>query len=249
MPKKSKSIEKFLENSRLSIANALIDEEIKSLLLPYTYDEARLNEGMAFYKEIDALYEKQKNDYVKQYEAQERFSKAQESAHNAYIEHVVLTRLALKDDPSTLKMLALDGRRRKMLAAWLRQLNRYYHNAIDNEEVLEKISRYGITNDKLKEGQKLVKEVELRNDEHERAKGTAQISTNERNKLLKRFDRWMTEFINVCRFAFKSQPQLLEKLGITVLTEGYKRKPKDKETEEVENKESETVDVQEHQNL
>ena len=245
MPKKSKSIEKFLEKSRLSIANALIDEEIKSLLLPYTYDEARLNEGMTLYKEVDTLYEKQKNDYVKQYEAQERFITAQDVAHNTYIEHVTLTRLSLKDDPSLLKMLALDGRRRKMLAAWLRQVNRYYYNAIDNEEILEKISRYGLTNDKLKEGQKLVKEVESRNDEHERAKGAAQISTNERNKVLKEFDRWMTEFINVCRFAFKAQPQLLEKLGITVLSEGYKRKPKDKETEEVENKESEAADVQE----
>jgi len=232
MARKSEAIDVFLANNRKAIANALIDDEIKELLLPYTYDEARLNEGMSLYKEADALYEKQQMDYVIQYKAKEKFDKAFNDAHDVYIEHISLTRLALDDEPSERTMLSLDGKRSQTLAIWLRHANRFYNNTIDNEEMLNKIARYGITNEKLKEAKELIKTLELVDDEHDRGKGAAQKSTNKRNKAFRKLDKWMSEYIKVCRFALKEKPQLLEKLGIIVLSEGYVRKSKKKENEE-----------------
>lgn len=232
MYRKSRSLDAFMESRRQLIFNAASDEEIMGFVLPYTYDQLRLDEGKAVYNEADAAVEKQKLDYVKQFEAREAFEKAFNEANAVYIEHISLMRLALTGNPTKRTMLAIDGKRSQSLAGWLRQTNRFYNNAIDNDEVLVPVAQYGITNEKLIEGRDLVKQVEIANDVHDKAKGAAQQSTIDRNKALKKLDRWASAFLKVCRFALKDKPQLLEKLGILVYSEGYTKKKEEEPVEE-----------------
>lgn len=225
MVTKSKALDVFMENSRQAIANALSDDEIKALLLPYNYDEARLNEGLALYQKTDQVFEQQKQDYVRQYEAKEKFDNAFKEAQALYIEHISLTRLSLDEQPNKWKMLSLSGKRSQKLATWVRAARRFYNNSIDNKEIVEQLARFGVSNEKLQEGKQMVELVEKTNDDHDKARGAAQQSTEERNKALKKLGKWISAYTTVCRFALKDKPQLLEKLGILVLSEGYKRKP------------------------
>jgi hypothetical protein len=48
-----------------------------------------------------------------------------------------------------------------------------------------------------------------------------------RDVLLEDFDAWMKEFIVICKIALRKYPQLLEALGIVVLSKGYFRSKSD----------------------
>jgi hypothetical protein len=220
-----------MEGRRQLIFNAASDEEIMALVQPYKYDAPKMEQGKTNYNNADAAVEKQKLDYIRQFEAKAIFDQAHDEANDYYIELIVLFRLALAGDPLKLQMLGLDGRRPRRFASWLRQVNRFYNNAIDNQEILPLVAEYGVTNEKLIAGKELVKKVEIANDDHDKARGTAQQSTVDRNKTLKILDEWTFAFKKVCRLALKDRPQLLEKLGIVVLSEGYKRKTEEENEE------------------
>lgn len=256
MFRKSRSLYVFMENKRQLLFNARSEPEIMGLLQPYNYDDPRLQEGIDIYNEADRLFEKQRLDYIAQLEAKDIFEKAYKDANDIYIEHVTLARLALDDEHTKWLILALDGKRSRTLAGWLRQANEFYNNAVDNPEILEKIAVYGLTNEKLLEGKGKIKKVEISNDNHDKAKGTAQQSTIDRNNALKALEKWTFAFIQVCRLAFKDKPQLLEKLGIPVLSEGYKRKSENKDDNgndadaeaEAEEEETQTETAAENEN-
>jgi hypothetical protein len=213
----------LMESKRKLIFNALSDDKIKALLLPYTYDDVKLNEGAAIWQTADAACEKQKQEYALQFAAMEAFDLAFNEANTMHLEHVGLTRLALDQFPTVRNVLGLRGKRPKRFAGWIWSANRFYNNAIDNPDVLDKVSAYGITNEMFIEVRDKLKAVELANDEHDKARGEAQQATMDRNKAVKELEKWSFGFLKVCRYALKEKPQYLEKLGIVVLSEGYKR--------------------------
>lgn len=231
MKRPSRSLDAFMESRRQLIFNAASDDEIKALVEPYGYPEAKLDEGKNIYNAADAAVEKQKSDYARQFEAKSIFDAAFDEAEEEYIELITLVRLALGGDPVKLMVLGLDGKRPKKFSSWLRRANRFYNNAIDNAELLPLVAEYGVTNARLTAGRELVKKVETANDEHDKARGTAQQSTVDRNESIKVLDEWTSAFKTVCRMALKDRPQLLERLGIVVLSAGYTRKTKEEKEE------------------
>jgi hypothetical protein len=223
MNQNSKQIDAFMESKRKLIFNALSDDKIRALLLPYTYDEVKINEGAAIWQATDAACEQQKQEYAIQFAAMEVFNLAFDEANTMYLEHVGLTRLALEGFPTVRNVLGLRGKRPRRFATWLRSASRFYNNAIDNPDVLDKVAAFGLTNEMFMESRDKVKAVELANDEHDKARGEAQQATMDRNKAVKELEKWTAAFLKVCRYALKEKPQYLEKLGVVVLSEGYKR--------------------------
>ena len=69
MTRDSKSIDSFMESRRQLIFNAAADEEIKALVLPYNYDETKIDQGKTIYNNADTAVEKQVADYARQFEA------------------------------------------------------------------------------------------------------------------------------------------------------------------------------------
>ncbi len=227
MKRQSRSLDAFMESRRQLIFNASTDDEIKALVEPYAYTEAKIEQGKTIYNTADSAVEQQKRDYARQFEAKSIFDAAFDEAEDEYIELITLVRLALDGDPVKLKVLGLDGKLPQNFGGWLRRVNRFYNNSIDNPELLPLVAEYGVTNEKLIAGQGLAKKTETANDNHDKAKGTAQQSTVDRNEAIEVLDKWTHAFKKVCRLALKNRPQLLERLGIVVLSEGYTRKPKE----------------------
>jgi len=209
-----RTIQELLENSKIAITNAMEDEEIKTLLLEYNYDEAKLNEGLELYKISDQLYNQQKKEYGEQYAAKASYEKAFKKAHPKYMEHVTLTRMAFKESPKKLVEMALHEPRQRRIGLWLKQARIFYDAAIGDDVVLESLSKYGVTKEKLEAGKQLIQEVEIENRKHKKESGEAQQSTVERDKALENLEEWISEYYQICKFALSEKPQLLEKLGI-----------------------------------
>jgi len=77
--------------------------------------------------------------------------------------------------------------------------------------------------EKLQVGHENVKRVSWARIKYTEAIGMEQVATDRRNRLLAEFNFWMKEFIYVCKAALKNEPQILEVLGIQVLSDGYRR--------------------------
>ena len=216
MPIPVSTMEDLLVNSKMAISNAMSDEEIKTLLLEYNYDDARYNEGLELHKKAEELYNKQKKEYSEQYKASEEFEKAYNAAKPVYLEHVELTRLAFRNDTSKLVSLGIEGSLQRQFSAWLTQARQFYDNTVKDEKVLEKISRYNLTKEKLEKGLQLISLVEEANNKQEKEKGEAQQFTKDRDKAMDELSDWIYELSVVAKFALAEKPQLLEKLGIKV---------------------------------
>jgi hypothetical protein len=105
----------------------------------------------------------------------------------------------------------------------LRQADTFYSNLLDDPELLGRLEETAITMDKLQEGYANVQRVLQARGKYTEIIGMAQDATDQRNILLEEFNFWMKEFIYICKVALKDHPQLLESLGIQVLSAGYTR--------------------------
>ncbi len=221
-----KRISDLLESSKMAINVAMSDEEIKKALLTYNFDEARLNEGLELYNKASQLAADQKKEYGEQYSAREEFEKVFEDGSDIFLEHTRFSRLACRNNANKLAKLGITGDRPTTIAGWLNQAKSFYKNAISDEELMSNLSRYAITKEKLEAAQQKIVSVEESKVRHNIEMGEAQQKTELRNDALEELNFFVTELFTVAEFSLKDNPQQIEKMGIPVYSDGYKKRRK-----------------------
>ncbi len=221
MPYNNSRVSDYLENSELMLKNARKDPLINPLLLKYKVGPERYDQGLFLCTETYTLEKLQVKLHGEQFRAKAKFDKLLAETHPQYMDHVKFMRMGFRDDPRKLKELAAAGGRIKRISGWLMQAKTFYTNTINDEESLTKMADYGITKENLEAVEAKVSEVAAAYQEHKEKKGAAQDAIDRRDKSLDKLEKFMSEFISICRIALKDHPQLLEKLGIVVYTKGY----------------------------
>ena len=201
----------FAQNA---IANALSSEEIKSAVLNYGYDDARLKEGEALYTKASDLQAIQVKEYGEQYSATDALYLARAIANKTYMENLKIARIALIGDRGAGASLHLAGLRKVTFSGWLKEAKTFYTNALGSSEVTSAMGRFGITQEKLEAGQKLVNEVEIKLNNQLKEIGDAQNSTQKRDEAFEELQDWMSDFIAISRIALDGKSQFLEVLGV-----------------------------------
>ena len=64
----------------------------------------------------------------------------------------------------------------------------------------------------------LIAAYEAANRSQEQAKGAAQQATRDQDAALKKLDLWYRQYIKIARVALQDKKELLEKLGIRILS-------------------------------
>ncbi|MGD9487146.1 MAG: hypothetical protein AB7W47_03950 [Calditrichaceae bacterium] len=200
--------------AELAITNALSDEQVKSYLAEYGYDDTRLNEGKALFDTAHELQQKQIREYGEQYEATDAVNSVKDKASAVYMKHVKIARIALQSDRGAAQKLDLNGRRKGSLSGWLAQATQFYINATTAPDIITAMAKFNITEEKLLAGKQLIEETVSLNAAQEKEKGEAQQATVERDEALDALEFWLSDFIAIARIALEEKPQLLEKLGI-----------------------------------
>ena len=203
-----------LASARVAIENAQANEEIKGFIVNYGFDDERLQEGSELLKTAEALYQEQKSKRGDQITVSNQLQEKFDHAYTLYMGYVKLSRLALKDDPGANTTLGLVGERNRTFSGFIAQAKQFYLNAMNNEEIFEKIKKFAITKEKLQAGLDLLSEIEKTDRPQESKKGASQDATLLRNTAFKELMQWMSEFTVASRIALASRPQLLETLGI-----------------------------------
>ena len=220
-----KTMENILGIAELAFTTAKTDEEIKTPLLEYNYDDARLDQCLEIHRQAKEDYQKQIKERSEQFQATAELENALDEANPVYIEHITLTRLALKSKPKKKSKFSLAGSRRRDIYGWIEQAEVYYDNVLGDEEVLADIAaRFGLTKEKLEIGKQLVLKVKEANKDQEKEKSDSQQATEDRDRLFAVLSERLSEFFLVCKFALAHKPQLMERLGYLQLSEGYRRR-------------------------
>jgi hypothetical protein len=212
----NKKMESILGNAELAVSNALENEELKTMLMEYNYDDQRLNEGLSLQQKAKELYQTYAKEHGQQLEATSQLEEIFEECNSLYIEHITLSRLALRNEPSKKSKFALDGERKNDMFGWIEQAELFYDNCLADEELLNKLLRYNLSGEKLEKGRQSVLNVKKANQTQEKEKSESQEARRQRDEAFTLLSDWMTEFNTVARFACSAKPELLEKLGIFV---------------------------------
>ncbi|MCP5108647.1 MAG: hypothetical protein GY950_35000, partial [bacterium] len=220
--------EHVLGVAELAFGTAQEEEDVRTPLLNYNYDDKKLKWCMEIQTVAKKDYQNQLKQYSEQFEATKALEAAFDEANPVYIEHVTLTRMVLRFNPVKLIKFGIKGRRRRNNFQWVQQGELYYDNTLEDEELLLELNeRFGLTKEKLEAGRKLVLNVGEALRVQAKERGEAQQATVDRDKSFRELYYALSDFFQVCRFALAPTPQLLEKVGILKFSEGYRRQLKE----------------------
>lgn len=224
-----KSISDLLVNSKLMINVALSDDEIKNALVTYNYTEEVLNQGKEILAKARDLARQYTTAAGKKSAAADEFKQARRQAQLLYIEHLNFLRQAYRDEPVKLVEFKIPQKTARKVIDWLFQVGEFYSTILSNEELLTRLARYGISREKVEVARDQVNVTSLTKEKYNTFTGKTQSLKVKRDRAFRKLDLWTSELALVCRYALQDDPQQLEKLGIQVLSEGYRRKKKEDE--------------------
>jgi hypothetical protein len=211
--------EKFEEYLKMVVVPAMQEE--------YGYTPERLTEGKTLLESAKGTKASHVAEYSDKYVATNEVGKRFTSAYGQYMITLKVTRVALKKQPELLTRFKATGKRRRSLTGWLSDATIFYSNLLESEEAIVALSKFGITPERLRKEQELVKEIEDLHSQQLVEKGEALQATKDRDKLIDEIGDWYSDFRAIARVALFDKPKLLEALGI--VTKERKSIKKEKE--------------------
>lgn len=230
----AKSVEVLVRQARVAITNAMEDEEIKEKILEYGYDDARLQEGKELYIQLDQKYQDQQHKRGEQIETSSRLRRKLNQERNRYMVYRKLAKKVLinEEDVGMREILGINGEARTSMDGVLKEGRQFYEGILNNEQIMAKLARYALTQEKLQELLSGLDELKQLDEEQESKKGEAQKATKDRNQIFKKLNLWMGGFVIACKDALKDDDQTLEKMGIKAYSEYYKKESKKEAAQE-----------------
>lgn len=225
-----KSISRFLRDSKALIYGVKQDLFIKERISAYNFDDSRIEDSVKIYEDAAKAESEKSKEYGEQLEARTRFEKVMEKAEYTFRKQAEFVRLSLRnDDEKTNKLFLSREPRTKKLSDVLKYMREFYNRVLADDQVVAGVSRYAITKEDLENGLQSIIEADSAKISHNEEMGEAQDATDLRDEAFNKLIYVTEELEVICTYALEDRPQLLEKLGITVLSEGYKRNKKDEE--------------------
>lgn len=202
----------YLSAAKTALTNAALPA-IAPKLVAIGYTEAEITAKLQEIATLEALNEAQKKEYGEQYEATATYTKAEETLHTTYINHLTIARVVFKNDVAAQVALALNGERKKSKSGYQAQALQFYKGILQNATYKATVATRGITEAILtsqKTGFEGLSDLEA---SQKKETGEAQAATKKRDAALDAFEEWMSDFKKLAIVALSDSPQLREQLG------------------------------------
>jgi ribosomal protein S25 len=234
------SIPTFLKNSRMLIFGVRDDAFIKERVLAYNLDDARIQEGVEIFTQAEQAESVKTKEFGEQLEARAQFDMLLAEAEAISGKQVDFLGLAVRDDIEKQNKLFMPAQlRSRKLADWFKYMSEFYNRVLEDEDVVSRVAKYGISKENLEEGRQKIIAAQEAKIKHDRERGEAQDATLLRDTAFEKLFDLVEELSVICKYALEDRPQLLEKLGINILSPGYKRQNKKNSQEEGQEKNQE----------
>ncbi len=215
------TIDQTMGTIRLGLKNTRNVPEVKIAAETYGYDENRLTEGDALFREVETLrehYDFKNADAIDQCRLWQTASK---EARRLYIMHLELTRCALQDSPFLWRNMEMKGRRDYSFDGWTNQAKVLYNRILDDEIILSKLAQFNLTREKIEKGLELVEKAITALHNLVRLRAEAKDARVTWDRALAGLKKWYSNFRAVLRIALAETPAMLKAVGIPVkLTRG-----------------------------
>ena len=209
-----KMLETFLLSAAVSIQNSLNTPKILEKLKEYNITKELLLQMKSFIEEIITFLSKQQFQTSEKVDTTTKTNELFTEAFNIYYNFVKLARITFVKDDAIISTLDLNGERNKAKPGFILQGELFYENCLNNENILNRLKRFGITKEKLEAGQS--KLIELKTIEADKLKEKEELkdlnkTIDEKTEILYTF---ANEFNVVAKIAFENEPELLNTILI-----------------------------------
>lgn len=211
----------FLMYAKTMIENALSDNDVKTALANYGYDEAKLRAGKALYDEAFELDLAQKKETGEKVAATAEFNNLWAEVDRQYMKTLKVARIALKNLYKADQAAMLYGVRKQSFNGWQEQAVSFYANVLKDPELLAAMAQFGYSEDKLQQEYEMVKQVIAKNLQQKKEKGESEQATRFRDQKLDELADFVSDLRGIAKVALADTPDYLEKLGILARSAGF----------------------------
>ncbi len=215
------TIARVMATIQLALHNSRKNPTIKAAIGAFGYDDTRMNEGDALYREVASLrfgYQVKRDNMLC---AHETWKEKKTEAKSTYMKFLKLARRALSDCRCCWNLLAMNGRRSDGFIQWTDQARTFYHGAIGNEGILSRLeTKYKISAQDLEHGLALIEEAITCHQTHVRLQGESKVARVEWDNCLGHLKKWYYALREILRIALDHIPPLITAVGLS-----SKRKP------------------------
>jgi hypothetical protein len=218
------SIPFFLEYSLIVLNSLKDDVEALNLLSENNYTRDTIDNELNRHSIAQEMESAQIQYHADMINVGAEFDKLYDYSHEQFMDYSGIILLEFKNDMDVkLNTLAMAASGERNNIEWMKKAKEFYNYVLRSSRIMTRIAQYNFTSERLQAAIDKIVEAENAKSKFLNLKGKAQESINTRNKALKELETGMRKLIKVATMSFKSVPQYMEKCGIVVLSEGYKR--------------------------
>ncbi|MCP5046935.1 MAG: hypothetical protein GY940_07165 [bacterium] len=226
----NKMIETYLEQTRITLDSLYGDTFIKTRILEFGYTDERLTEGITLRGEVSTLYNDLLTSRGNQAKMSFSLNEKYEKASFKFSFYAGLFKTAFHDTPELVKEMGLEGRRKRTVSTFLAQANNVYTNVVTKPHILDRLSGYSITAERMQEELDVIAQLKILHMDHSKAQGECQRITETRDEKLAELRRYMRQLRRVLFMLFKDNNiQILERINVFVRN---RRKPRTRKVTE-----------------
>jgi hypothetical protein len=211
----------FLMSAKTMIENALSDNDVKTALAKYGYDEARLQAGKALYDQALELDLAQKRETGEKEAATAEFNELWAQVDQQYMKTLKVARIILKNLYKADQAAMLYGVRKQSFNGWQEQAVSFYANILNDPDLSAAMAGFGYPEDRLKAEYEMVQEVIAKNLRQKKEKGESEQATRFRDQKLDELADFVSDLRGIAKVALADTPDYLEKLGILARSAGF----------------------------
>jgi len=188
---------------------------IKALMDAYGYNASRFQQGTDLLNQLLLLQQSKKEEYQTKHQIGRGLRANEEQMHRLFKDHRTLAKWVFRRDVDEYQRLGLHQPIAQHKAVKTEQIVSFYREALKTPEQLV---HHGISQAELEQGQAMISSIiEARRQRLEK-KGEAEEVTQKRNQVRRDLRTWVADFRTVARIALRQEPQLMEALGMVVLS-------------------------------
>ncbi|MGE5341956.1 MAG: hypothetical protein ACM3SY_10815 [Candidatus Omnitrophota bacterium] len=217
MDVKNYRVESLLEKAKVGFQIARDREDIRLSLAHLGYESTRLEELVGVYNQTNDKYLFQKEVYAQSATTTAHRNEKLKEEQTRYMDFRTLAFKAFIDpaDKKYHELLGISMGMSKSMQGFITQARHFYQNALKRKEIMDKLSYFAITPEKLQAGLTGLEELEKLNNLQIANAGDAQRATRERDDSYKKLVVAYSTFVAATKIGLRQTPQLREVLGIT----------------------------------
>ncbi len=210
------TLDERLSRTKQVLATVQSHVELAALLAARSYTAEKIKVGARFQQDAEQKHALQVREYGEAVGATAAYQDLWKSIHDEMVAIRGVAKVALKSEPKLAYVLLLHTKLKQTIEGSLGQIATILNNVTETPVILDYLSPYGISVSTFSSLNTRIDQLRKLKTQRDAEYSEAQQATRIRDEAVDLMDDWMTDFLEIARFAVASKPEYLEMLGEVV---------------------------------